>query len=207
MVRQQYRHRRSKKSGAETPRGRAGTSPDYGRYPPNHCRSGSERSSALREPSGRRPKWSPFCSAVVGTFSAALDSRASFRFCRRFRTTQRCLGLNRLRAECPGRVALRPVRAGERALPREFPDALLLILRARQRGEEGDNVIDLRFAQGQGLHVLIEPRILDAVTLVVMVHHVPQRGLRAVVKVRCRNQDITQAWCLEGCDISRFFGD
>ena len=83
------------------------------------------------------------------------------------------LRLNWLRTECPGGVALRPIRAGYRSLTSELPGTQLLILQARERSEEGDNVINLRFTQCQRLHVFVEPGVSCAVTVVVMIHHIP----------------------------------
>lgn len=40
-----------------------------------------------------------------------------------------------------------------------FLDILLLVLRARQRSQEGNNVINLRSVQGKRLHIFMEPRV------------------------------------------------
>src|SRR6266849_2868357 len=66
------------------------------------------------------------------------------------------LRLSRFRTESPSCVALRSIGAGEFALPCQFLDALLRVLRARQRREESDNVIDLSLAEGKWLHIFIE---------------------------------------------------
>jgi len=51
-------------------------------------------------------------------------------------------------------------------LTSEFLGDQLLILRARERNEKGNNVVNLRFTQCQRLHVFVEPRIPCAVTVV-----------------------------------------
>jgi hypothetical protein len=88
------------------------------------------------------------------------------------------------RTEGSRRVALRPVRARDLPLPRQLFGALFLVLRARQRCHEGDEIIDLLLGQSEGLDVFVEVRVFDTVTLVVVVNDVPQRFLRAVVKIR-----------------------
>ena len=133
----------------------------------------------------------------------------SFRCCLGLRgdTITGRLRLGRFRAKGPGRVALRPIGAGELALPCQLLDTLLRVLRARQRCQESDNVVDLGLAQSKWLDVSVEIGIMYPVTLVVMVHHIPQRLLRAVVKVRRRNEYVAQVWCLEGRDVGVFLGD
>jgi len=84
----------------------------------------------------------------------------------------RRLWLRRLRAEGPGRVALRPVRPGELALARQLPDPQLLVVRTRQRREERNEVVDISFREGERLDVHIEIRILQAIALVVVVTHI-----------------------------------
>src|SRR6516164_7723554 len=115
--------------------------------------------------------------------------------------------LERLWPESASRVALWSIRAGQPSLSREFFDTLLLILRTRQTREEGNHVIDLAFAQGKRLHIFIEPRVLYAISLVVMIHNVPQRGLRAVVKVWRCNEHVAQVRRLERRDVGLFLGD
>ena len=70
-------------------------------------------------------------------------------------------------------VALRPVDAGAYALQIQLPNALLFILLARKARQKNDRILYLRFAQGQRLHVLIEPGIPYAIAFVVMVQHIP----------------------------------
>src|SRR6266850_1763785 len=53
------------------------------------------------------------------------------------------LGLGRFRTEGPRRVALRPRRPGELALTRQLPCPLFLVVRARQRREERNEVINI----------------------------------------------------------------
>src|SRR5260370_19384535 len=100
----------------------------------------------------------------------------------------RRLGAGRLRAEGPDCVALRSVRPRELALARELLDTLFPVVRARQRRKERNEVVDIAFLEGEGLNVLVEIGILQAVTLVVMVDNIPQSLLRAIVKVRSRHQ-------------------
>jgi hypothetical protein len=56
-------------------------------------------------------------------------------------------------------------------------DSLLRVVRARQRCEERDEVVDIGLRQRERLDILVEPRILQAITLVVMVADVPERLL------------------------------
>src|SRR5437588_707621 len=83
----------------------------------------------------------------------------------------------------------------------------LAVLRAGERGEEGDEIVDLALGEGEWLHVLVEPGVLQPVALVVMVDHVPERRLRAVVEVRCRHQHVAQARRLERGGVRLFARD
>jgi len=65
------------------------------------------------------------------------------------------LGLGRFWPESASRVALRPIGAGEFALPCQLLNALLCVLRARQRREESDDVPALCLAQGKGLDIIL----------------------------------------------------
>ena len=76
-----------------------------------------------------------------------------------------------------------------------------LVLRACQRGKKRHHVIDLRLRQRQRLHVLVEPGVSDSITLVVMIHDIPQCLHRPVVEVRPGHEDISQARRLERRDI------
>jgi CheY-like chemotaxis protein len=116
-------------------------------------------------------------------------------------------GPGRFRPEGPRRVALRPVRDRDFALARQLLGSQFPVLRARQRCEEGDEIVDLCFRQGQGLNVFVEIRVLQTITLVVVVDDIPQRLRRAVVKVWSRHQNIADVRCLEGGDVSLFLGD
>ena len=82
-----------------------------------------------------------------------------------------------------------------------------MIIRARQRCYEGDDVIDIPLGQGERLDILIEIGILQPVALVVVIHDVPECQLRAVVKIRTCNQYVSQIWRLEGGNVGLFLGD
>src|SRR2546425_11480048 len=71
------------------------------------------------------------------------------------------LGLGRFRTEGPRRVALRPRRPGELALACQLPGPLFLVVRARQRREESNEVINISLLQGERLDVLVEIGILQ----------------------------------------------
>jgi hypothetical protein len=117
------------------------------------------------------------------------------------------LGSRRFRAEPPRCVALRPVRARNLALPSQLFGPLFPILRARQRREEGDEIVDLGFSQGEGLDVFVEIRVLQTVALVVVVNDIPQRLLRAAMKIRSGHQDVAYIGCPEGGNIGLFLGN
>src|SRR5207249_5774050 len=72
-------------------------------------------------------------------------------------------GLWRFRAKRPSCVALRSIRPGECALARQLRRSLLLVVRARERREESNEIVDLTLGQGERLDVFIEIRILQAV--------------------------------------------
>ena len=55
------------------------------------------------------------------------------------------LGKRRLRSEGSGRVALGAIGPGDRALTRQFLEALFPVFGARQRGHEGDQIVDIYF--------------------------------------------------------------
>src|SRR5712664_3642989 len=67
----------------------------------------------------------------------------------------RGLGLLRLRAEGSRCVALGSVRPGERALPCQLLDTLLVVVRARERREKRHDVVDVVLGQREGLDVLV----------------------------------------------------
>ena len=75
--------------------------------------------------------------------------------------------------------------SGRGLLQLELP----LVLRGKanigQREEEGHQLVDLLLGQGQRLDAAVQERI-GLPALVVVVHHVPQRGHRPVVHVRGR---------------------
>src|SRR5207245_9261271 len=112
-----------------------------------------------------------------------------------------------LGAEGPRGVTLRPRGPGERALARQLLDSLPAVIRARERSEEGHEVVDLFLRQREGLDVDVEIGILQAGALVVVVDDVPQRLLRAVVEVRPRDEDVAQVGRLEGPDVGLLFRD
>src|SRR5260370_35083011 len=109
--------------------------------------------------------------------------------------------LGRLRAKSPRRVALRPVRPGELALACQLPDPQILVVRTRQRREERDEIVDISLGEGKWLNILVEIRILQAITLVVLCTDAPKRLLRTVVKVRSCHQHVAQVRSLEGRSI------
>jgi len=78
-------------------------------------------------------------------------------------------------------------------LTRILPITKFLVLRARERGKKRHHVIDFRLRQYQRLHVLVEPRVSYSITLVIMVHCVPQCLHRPVVEVRPGHKDVSQA--------------
>ena len=104
-------------------------------------------------------------------------------------------------------MGLGPVRARDLTLACQLYRSLIPKLRARQRCKEGDEIVDLGFRQGQGLNVFVEIRVFETAALVVVVDHIPQRLLRAVVKVRGRHQYIANIRCLNGGDVGLLLGD
>src|SRR4051794_27773642 len=92
-------------------------------------------------------------------------------------------------------------------LPCQLLDALLRVQGARQRCEKSDNVVDLSVAEGKWLHIFVEIGIVYPITLVVVIHHVPQRLLRTIVKIRRRDKHVAQVRCLEGRYVRIFLGD
>ena len=76
-----------------------------------------------------------------------------------------------------------------------------------QRGHERDEIIDLWLRQGEGLDVFVKVRVLETVALVVMIDDIPQRLLRAVMKIGPRHQYVANVRCLEGGNIGLFLGD
>jgi hypothetical protein len=74
-----------------------------------------------------------------------------------------------------------------------------------QRCEKRHQIIDLGLSQRQGLHILIEPRVTHPVTLVVVIHDIPQRFHRPVVEVRPGHKDISHVRRLVGSKIVLLF--
>src|SRR5438093_13412844 len=79
-------------------------------------------------------------------------------------------------------------------------------LPARERLHEGHQVVDLRLGEAEPLHAAVEVRVRHA-ALVVVIHHVPERGERAVVHVGRRDGDVAESGRLEGADVVRLLGD
>src|SRR5881409_2790818 len=79
-------------------------------------------------------------------------------------------------------------------------------LAGRERLHEGHQVVDLRLGEAEPLHAAVEVRVRYA-ALVVVVHHVPERGERAVVHVGRRDGDVAEPGRLEGADVVRLLGD
>ena len=119
----------------------------------------------------------------------------------------RWLWLDRFRAKCPRRIALRPCRSRKRALARQLFNPLLFVIVARQRREESDNVVNVFLRQGERLDVFVEPGILQPVALVIVVHDIPERHLRTVVKVGPRHQHVADVGCLEGGNVGLLLSD
>ena len=59
-------------------------------------------------------------------------------------------------------IALRPIRPRGSALPGQFlgPDLLVVVVVAGQRGEKGHEIVDISLAEGEGLYILVEERVL-----------------------------------------------
>ena len=79
---------------------------------------------------------------------------------------------------------MRPLRQRDLTLTCQLFGTLVSIVGARERCEEGNEIVDILFRQGEGLDVLVEIGIMQPVALVVVVDDIPQRLLRAVVKIR-----------------------
>jgi hypothetical protein len=75
------------------------------------------------------------------------------------------LRLPRFRPKRPRRVALRPIGAGEFALPNQLFGAQFRVLQARERCQKSYNVVDLGLAQRKRLNIFVEIRIVYAVAL------------------------------------------
>src|SRR5882724_875899 len=111
------------------------------------------------------------------------------------------------RAERAPRVAEGTVRPGQRTLASELLRSLCPVDVARERGHECDEVFELAFLEPERLDVLIEPGVLRAGSLVVVVEDVPERLVRPVVEVRSGDQDVPQARRLERRDVGLLLGD
>ena len=107
----------------------------------------------------------------------------------------------------PGGVTLRPAGPRQGSLAFEFLDSKFLVFRARQRRQEGHEVIDVVLRQGKGLDIFVEPGVFQAVTLIVMVHGIPEGLLGAIVEVGRGHKHVTQVRGLEGSYIGLFPGD
>ena len=102
------------------------------------------------------------------------------------------------------RFALRPV-----GFERCLPDQLCLVEIGEtvvgERELECNKIVDFSFAQRKALHPTVEKWIWNA-ALVVMVHHVPKRGERAIVHIGPGDSDIAERLALEGTDVAWVFG-
>ena len=94
-------------------------------------------------------------------------------------------------AKCALGVTLRATGFGKSALPFQFSRAQFLVIRTGQRDEKRNHVVNFIFGQSQRLNVLVQPGIFDPIPLVIMVHGIPERRLRTVVKVGCRHQHVS----------------
>src|ERR1700730_2038207 len=117
------------------------------------------------------------------------------------------MGRRRPAAEGAPRIAVGTVCPGQRALARELLLSLCPVCVAGERRHEGDEVVELAFLEPERLDVLIEPGVLRAGSLVVVVEDVPERRVRPVVEVRSGDQDVPQARRLERCDVGLLLGD
>src|SRR5207249_8746000 len=90
---------------------------------------------------------------------------------------------------------------GEYALARQFRFSLFLVVRARERRHESDEIVDITLGQSERLDVFVEIRILQTVAFVVMIDHIPKRLLRTVVKVRPRHQHVAYVRCFKRGDV------
>jgi hypothetical protein len=91
-----------------------------------------------------QPPTSPKTFGGVAATGGARERRASWiEFRGSWTSIAGRLGPRRFRTEGPGRVALRPVRERDLALARQLFGPQFPILRARQRYEEGNEIIDL----------------------------------------------------------------
>src|SRR5262244_457564 len=95
-----------------------------------------------------------------------------------------CRSAALLRTQGPRRVPVRPRTAREVVLPCELLERRLAVLRAGQRGEEGNQIVDLGFLERERLHVLVEEWIVQVATLVVMIEDIPQGDMRAIMEIR-----------------------
>src|SRR5689334_21955041 len=135
------------------------------RGPPEGQLAGEKRRSPARGAGGPRPQPSPRAGR------AERGSRGGWR------------GPRPGSREGPRDVALGSARPGDRALSRELLRSPLCVVRARERCQEGDEVVDLVLRERERLDVLVEERVLHSVALVVVVHDVPEGHERAVVHV------------------------
>jgi hypothetical protein len=79
--------------------------------------------------------------------------------------------LDRLRSKGSRSVTLGPLRPGQLALASELLDALFLIVRARQRHEESNQVVDLFLGEAERLDISVEIGVLQSVALIVVVQY------------------------------------
>src|SRR5579884_2540286 len=102
-------------------------------------------------------------------------------------------------------LPLRPV-----VLERRLPLHLLLVeiseAVVREREQECDHIVDLRFTETEPLHPAVEIGIWNA-ALVVVIHDVPKGGEGSVMHIGRGDSDIAQGFTLESADISWVLGD
>src|SRR5258708_39982870 len=93
--------------------------------------------------------------------TSSFNERAAARKSRGSRT-----GPGWFRAESPCGIALRTRGPRERSLARQLLDPEFLVVRARQRREKGNHVVDIFLGQSQRLDVLVEIGIVQSIALV-----------------------------------------
>ena len=73
----------------------------------------------------------------------------------------------------PGRIALRAICLRKCALASKLCRTLIFVIRTRQRRQEGDEVVNVFFSQGERLNILVQIRILQSVAFVIVIHDIP----------------------------------
>ena len=116
-------------------------------------------------------------------------------------------GLGLFWQERPRSIALRTGGSGEGSLAFQFFDSLVVVVGAGERGEEGDYVIYVGLGKSKRLDIFVEIGIVDSISLVVVIHHVPKRLLRAVMEIGRGYEDVAKIWRFEGGDGGLLLGD